>query len=76
MFKLASHKNATISNLWEGRGCEGQELVHFRRPFQDWEIEGSVPILELIYVEKVQEEGEDILVWREDWKGIFSVNSY
>ena len=50
--------------------------MHFRRPFQDWEIEGVSQFLELIYVEKVQEEGEDILVWREDWKGIFSVNSY
>lgn len=40
LFSLASHKNAMVSDLWEGGGSGGQWLVQIRRSFQDWEMEG------------------------------------
>ena len=39
LFSLASQKNAIVANMWDGRGSGGQ-WVHFKRPFQDWEMEG------------------------------------
>lgn len=39
LFGLASQKNAIVANMWDGRGSGGQ-WVHFKRPFQDWEMEG------------------------------------
>ena len=44
--------------------------MHFRRSFQDWELEEVTRFLE-----KVQ-EGEDSLVWKNDERGKFSVKSY
>ena len=39
LFSLASQKNAIVANMWDGRGSGGQ-WVHFKRPFQYWEMEG------------------------------------
>ena len=53
-----------------GRDGGGCWEVHFRRSFQDWELEEVTRFLE-----KVQ-EGEDSLVWKNDERGKFSVKSY
>ena len=37
--------------------------MHFRRSFQDWELEEVTRFLDHIFVVKVQ-EGEDSLVWK------------
>ena len=50
-------------------------MVHFKRPFQDWKLEGVTHFLDLIYSMRVQ-EGENTLLWREDRKGNFSVKSH
>ena len=41
--------------------------------FQDGEMEGVSQFKELIYTMKVQDVGEDILVWKEGREGFFSV---
>ena len=48
--------------------------MHFRRSFQDWELE-EVNCLNHIFVVKVQ-KGNDSLVWKIERKGKFSVKSY
>ena len=53
-----------------GRDGGGCWEVHFRRSFQDWELEEVTRFLE-----KVQ-EGEDSLVWKNDERGKLSVESY
>ena len=47
-------------------------MVHFKRPFQDWKLEGVTHFLDFIYSMRVQ-KGENTLLWREDRKGNFSV---
>lgn len=54
-----------------GKGSGGR--VHFRRPLQDWELEGVTQFLALIYPMRVQ-EGEGTLIWSEARRGSFSVN--
>ena len=75
LFRIASHKNATVADLWKREGDKGGCWeVQFRRPFQDWKVEEVTHFLVFLYLLKVQ-EGEDTLCWKEDRKGIFSVKS-
>ena len=76
LFRLSSHKNATVADLWgRGRSGGGCWEVSFRRPSQDWELEEVSQFLEHIFSSKVQ-EGEDILIWKNYGKGKFNVKSY
>ena len=76
LFRIAAHKFATMADLWGGQGDRGGCWnVHFRRSFQDWELEEATHFLELISMLKVQER-EDSLVWKNDGRGKFSVKSY
>ena len=65
-----------MADLWErqGGGGGGWE-VHFRRSFQDWELEEMTRFLDYISTVKVQ-EGEDSLVWKTERRGKFNVKSY
>ena len=76
LFRLSSHKNATVADLWgRGRSGGGCWEVSFRRPSQDWELEEVSQFLEHIFSSKVQ-EGEDALIWKNYGKGKFNVKSY
>ncbi|RVW16657.1 hypothetical protein CK203_080892 [Vitis vinifera] len=74
-FLGTSIRIGNVANLWgrQGGGGGGWE-VHFRRSFQDWELEEVNCFLDHISVVKVQ-EGEDSLVWKIERKGKFSVKS-
>ena len=75
-FRLSSHKNATVADLWgRGGGGDGCWEVCFRRSFQDWEQEEVSQFLELISSSKVQ-EGDDTLICKNDGKEKYSVKSY
>ncbi|RVW72410.1 Mitotic checkpoint protein BUB3.1 [Vitis vinifera] len=72
LFRIAANNSATVADLWgrqEGGG--GGWEVHFRRPFQDWELEEVNYFLGYIYAVRVQ-EGEDFLVWKIERKGSLS----
>ena len=76
LFRIAANNSAIVADLWgrqEGGG--GCWEVHFRRPFQDWELEEVNRFLSYISAVRVQ-EGEDFLVWKIERKGTFKVNSY
>ncbi|WKA03180.1 hypothetical protein VitviT2T_021306 [Vitis vinifera] len=76
LFRIATNNSAIVADLWgrqEGGG--GGWEVHFRRPFQDWELEEVNRFLGYISAVRVQ-EGEDFLVWKIERKGTFKVNSY
>ena len=76
IFGIASHKNAIVVESWKREGDErGCWEVHFRRPFQDWEVEEVTRFLGSLNPLKVQ-EGEDTLCWKEDRRGLFRVKSY
>ena len=62
--------------MWKGRDGEGQWLVHFRRPFQNWESDGVSQFLELIYMVKLSDEGENFFVQKEERKEVFSVKLF
>ena len=49
--------------------------MHFRRSYQDWELEEVIRFMELIFAVKVR-EGEDSLVWKIERRGKFNVKSY
>ncbi|RVW86243.1 hypothetical protein CK203_046070 [Vitis vinifera] len=50
------HKFATVADLWGRQGDRGGCWeVHFRRSFQDWELEEATRFLERIYALQVQE---------------------
>ena len=49
--------------------------MHFRRSFQDWELEEVTHFLDHISAIKVQ-KGEDSLFWKIERKGKFNVKSY
>ena len=57
LFRIAAQKSASVADLWrrqgDGGGCWE---VHFRRSFQDWELEEVTHFLEHISAVKVQEE--------------------
>ena len=54
-FKLSSHKNTIVADLWERGGSGGGCWeVSFRRSFQDWEQEEVSRFLEHISSSKVQ----------------------
>ncbi|RVX17821.1 Mitochondrial import inner membrane translocase subunit PAM16 like 2 [Vitis vinifera] len=64
LFRIAANNSAIVADLWgrqEGGG--GGWEVHFRRPFQDWELEEVNRFLGYISAVRVQ-EGEDFLVWK------------
>nr|CAN74099.1 hypothetical protein VITISV_028591 [Vitis vinifera] len=64
LFRIAANNSATVADLWgrqEGGG--GGWEVHFRRPFQDWELEEVNRFLGYISAVRVQEE-KDFLVWK------------
>ena len=76
LFRIATHNSAVVADLWGRQGGGGRDWeVHFRRPFQDWELEEVNRFLVHISAVKVQEE-EDSLVWKIERKGKFSVKSY
>ena len=64
LFRIATHNSTVVADLQgrQGGGSGGWE-VHFRRSFQDWELEEVNHFLGHISVVKVQ-EGEDFLVWK------------
>ncbi|RVX03318.1 hypothetical protein CK203_019840 [Vitis vinifera] len=69
LFRIAANNSAIVADLWgrqEGGG--GGWEVHFRRPFQDWELEEVNRFLGYISAVRVQ-EGEDFLVWKIERKG-------
>ncbi|KAJ9701144.1 hypothetical protein PVL29_006475 [Vitis rotundifolia] len=76
LFRNAMHNSTGVADLWgrQGGGGGGWE-VHFRRPFQDWELDEVTRFLNHISAVKVQ-EGEDSLVWKIERRGKFSVKSY
>nr|CAN80785.1 hypothetical protein VITISV_022938 [Vitis vinifera] len=76
LFRIATHKSVVMADLWgrQGGGDGGWE-VHFRRSFQDWELEEMTRFLDYISTVKVQ-EGEDSLVWKIERRGKFNVKSY
>ena len=49
--------------------------MHFRRSFQDWELEEMTRFLDYISTVKVQ-EGEDSLVWKIERRGKFNVKLF
>ena len=66
LFRIAAHKSTSMADLWGTQGGEdGCWEVHFRRSFQDWELEEVTRFLEHISAIKVQ-EGEDSLAWKND----------
>ncbi|RVX19153.1 putative ribonuclease H protein [Vitis vinifera] len=73
LFRIAANNSAIVADLWgrqEGGG--GGWEVHFRRPFQDWELEEVNRFLGYISAVRVQ-EGEDFLVWKIERKGTFKM---
>ena len=76
LFRIATHNSAVVADLWgrQGGGGGGWE-VHFRRSFQDWELEEVTHFLDHISAIKVQ-KGEDSLFWKIERKGKFNVKSY
>ena len=62
LFRIVPHNFAVVADLWgrQGGGGGGWE-VHFRRSFQDWELEEVNRLLNHIFAVEVQ-EGEDSLV--------------
>ena len=76
LFRMATNNSAAVADLWGRQGGGGGVWeVHFRRSFQDWELEEVSRFLEHISAVKVQ-EGEDFLVWKIERRGKFSVKSY
>ena len=76
LFRIAAHKSASMVDLWERQGGEGRcWKVHFRRSFQDWELEEVTRFLEHISAVKVQ-EGEDSFIWKKDGRRKLNVKSY
>ena len=76
LFRIAAHKSTSMADLWGTQGGEdGCWEVHFRRSFQDWELEKVTRFLEHISAIKVQ-EGEDSLAWKNDGRWKFNVKSY
>ena len=64
LFRIATHNSAVAADLWGRQGGGGGDWeVHFRRFFQDWELEEVNRLLNYISAVKVQ-EGEDSLVWK------------
>ena len=61
--------------MGEARGWRLLLGEHFRRSFQDWELEEVTHFLEHISALKVQ-EGEDSLIWKNDGRRMFTVKSY
>ena len=76
LFKIATHNSTAVADLWGKQGGGGGCWeVHFRRSFQDWELEEVIRFMELISAVKVR-EGEDSLVWKTERKGKFNVKLY
>ena len=60
LFRITSHKNAIVVNLWEREGGRGGHWeIQVRRLFQDWELEEVTHFLEHIFPLKV--EGENLV---------------
>lgn len=43
--------------------------LKFLWDFQDWEIEGVIESMDLLYSKKILKENEDCLFWTQDEKG-------
>ncbi|RVW38151.1 hypothetical protein CK203_027620 [Vitis vinifera] len=59
--RIASSKNATAADVCEGEGSGGHWRVHFRRTFQDWELEEVTQFLAPIYPVRMQEREDALL---------------
>ena len=75
LFRTASHKNATVVDLWEEKWVDagvGRINVEDRSKIGRWR---RLPIfLELFHPLKVQ--GRNTLIWKDDKWGNFSVKLY
>ncbi|WMV25830.1 hypothetical protein MTR67_019215 [Solanum verrucosum] len=71
LFILCQHQQATVATMWTGQGWN----LFLRRNLQDWEIDEVAEFQDSVGSFSNLTEKKDLLVWQNDTKGQFSVNS-
>ncbi|RVW55484.1 Retrovirus-related Pol polyprotein from transposon RE1 [Vitis vinifera] len=72
LFDLAVSKDARVADCWDSMGEVGGWNPRFLRPFNDWEVER---LLLIIQGKRLNADLEDRMVWNETKDGIFSIKS-
>ncbi|KAG5619467.1 hypothetical protein H5410_019291 [Solanum commersonii] len=70
IFNINTNQNSTIENIWTAQGCN----LIFRRFLNDWEVERVVSLLGRIGTFIGTTNEPDIIKWRHNIDGKFSVN--
>lgn len=75
LFAIASNKEAWVQDCIDReRGLLHWNVTFFQH-FNDWELESGVEFFHTLHECKISFEGNDLLVWRKDAKGLM-VKSY
>ncbi|WMV10595.1 hypothetical protein MTR67_003980 [Solanum verrucosum] len=68
---MAVQPEVSVSDTWTQQGWN----IHFRRNFNDWEIDSVIEFFRMLEEFKGTSEEKDRLWWKLDSKGSFKVNS-
>ena len=76
LFNLAVNKEGWVADAWEEDGVRGSWGLRFNRHLNDWEVGEVESLLSKFHPLTVRRGVDDLLWWRENKNGTFSVKSF
>ena len=76
LFNLAVNKEGWVAEDWEEDGVRGSWGLRFNRHLNDWEVGEVESLLSKLHPLTIRSGVDDLLWWRENKNGTFSVKSF
>ena len=65
----------SVADFWDNSRGEGAWNPNFVRPLNDWVVEDVQHFLSMLNSRRVKQEEKDILFWKGDKKGLYTVRA-
>ena len=69
LYAVVGSKGAKVGEVWEIRRGEGGRNLRFIKPFNDWEMDETQRLINLISSRKISQGEKDTIFWLADKKG-------
>ncbi|RVW81666.1 hypothetical protein CK203_044489 [Vitis vinifera] len=76
LFNLTVNKEGWVAEAWEEDGVGGSWGLRFNRHLNDWEVGEVESLLSKLHPLTIRRGVDDLLRWRENKNGTFSVKSF